>query len=296
MLGTSPISIDNAEDREQFDMILSRLKIRQPLNGLARSLSEARQVADNIAFPLVVRPSYVLGGRAMEIVYDNNELQTYMKKAFKVEPDHPVLIDQYLENAIEVDVDALSDSDGQVVIAGLMEHIEPAGIHSGDSACCLPSISLSQSSIDTITEWTKALAHALNVIGLINLQFAVQRDNDANEKVFIIEANPRASRTVPFVSKATGLPIASLATSLLIGKTLEQIGVKKEPIPPLQTIKEADCINFSFSRSKIEDVYTKVVFKYNWDYARGEFNDSIEADIGYVDALSGYSFDYYGKY
>ncbi len=239
VLGTSPIAIDNAEDREQFEEILAGLSIRQPLNGIARSLSEAKQVACKIDFPLVVRPSYVLGGRAMEIVYDNNELSTYMNKAFKVEPDHPVLIDQYLENAKEVDVDALSDCEGNVVIAGLMEHIEPAGIHSGDSACCLPSISLSQSSIDTIKEWTKALAHSLNVIGLINLQFAVQRDNNANEKVFIIEANPRASRTVPFVSKATGLPIARLASSLLIGKTLPEVGLVKEPIPPMQAIKEA---------------------------------------------------------
>ncbi len=239
VLGTSPISIDNAEDREQFEVILASLKIRQPLNGLARSLNEARQVANKIGFPLVVRPSYVLGGRAMEIVYDTNELQTYMTKAFKVEPDHPVLIDQYLENAIEVDVDALSDSEGKVVIAGLMEHVEPAGIHSGDSACCLPAISLSQLSIDTITKWTKSLAKALNVTGLINLQFAVQRDNHANETVFIIEANPRASRTVPFVSKATGFPIARLASSLLIGKNLANVCFEKEPIPPLQAIKEA---------------------------------------------------------
>ncbi len=239
VLGTSPVSIDTAEDREQFEEILAKLDIRQPKNGIARSLSEAKQVADNISFPLVVRPSYVLGGRAMEIVYDNKELDTYMKKAFKVEPEHPVLIDQYLENAIEIDVDALSDTQGNVVIAGLMEHIEPAGIHSGDSACCLPSISLSKSSINTINEWTKALANSLNVIGLINLQFAVQRDNFNNEKVFIIEANPRASRTVPFVSKATGLPIARMASSLLIGKTLSNVGLLHEPVPPLQSIKEA---------------------------------------------------------
>ncbi|WP_413293891.1 carbamoyl-phosphate synthase large subunit [Prochlorococcus sp. MIT 0603] len=239
ILGTSPLSIDQAEDREQFEAVLSDLNIRQPLNGIARSLKEAHLIAANITFPLVVRPSYVLGGRAMEIVYDNDELNTYMTKAVKVEPDHPVLIDQYLENAIEVDVDALSDSEGNVVIAGLMEHIEPAGIHSGDSACCLPSISLSKMSIEVITKWTTSLAHSLNVVGLINLQFAVQKDDKGIEKVFIIEANPRASRTVPFVSKATGFPIARIATSLLIGKTISQAGLDEEPVPPLQSIKEA---------------------------------------------------------
>ncbi|WP_269622991.1 carbamoyl-phosphate synthase large subunit [Prochlorococcus marinus] len=239
ILGTSPTSIDTAEDREQFDQILNQLKIRQPKNGIARSSFEAEQVAKKISYPLVVRPSYVLGGRAMEIVYEKNELQTYMKQAVKVEPDHPVLIDQYLENAIEVDVDALSDSTGNVVIAGLMEHIEPAGVHSGDSACCLPSVSLSQSSIEIIKQWTKSISNSLNVTGLINLQFAVQKDILGIEKVFIIEANPRASRTVPFVSKATGLPIARLATSLLIGKTLSELGIHNEPVPPLQTIKEA---------------------------------------------------------
>ncbi len=239
ILGTSPIAIDQAEDREQFELILTKLGVRQPLNGIARSLSEAESISKEISFPLVVRPSYVLGGRAMEIVYDDHELRTYMSKAVKVEPEHPVLIDQYLENAVEVDVDALSDSDGNVVIAGLMEHIEPAGIHSGDSACCLPSVSLSASSIQIIRDWTKSVSLALNVVGLINLQFAVQRDESGNEKVFIIEANPRASRTIPFVSKATGLPLARLATTLLTGKSLHQVGIENEPIPPLQTIKEA---------------------------------------------------------
>ncbi len=239
IVGTSPESIDLAEDREQFETILRHLDIRQPLNGIARSLEEAQTIASRISYPLVVRPSYVLGGRAMEIVYDNSELKTYMNHAIKVEPEHPILIDQYLENAVEVDVDALSDSLGNVVIVGLMEHIEPAGIHSGDSACCLPSISLSKQSLKIISEWTKFLANELNVVGLINLQFAVQRDELGKEKVFIIEANPRASRTVPFVSKATGLPIAAFATSLVIGKTLAQIGLDVQPTPPLQTIKEA---------------------------------------------------------
>ena len=237
--GTSPISIDRAEDREQFNKILNKLQIRQPKNGIARNSEEAMAVANEISYPIVVRPSYVLGGRAMEIVYDLKELKTYIKEAVKVEPDHPVLIDQYLVNAIEVDVDALCDSEGNVVIAGLMEHIEPAGIHSGDSACCLPSFSLSNTSLDTIRRWTASIARSLNVIGLINLQFAVQKQPSGQDHVFIIEANPRASRTVPFVSKATGIPLAKLATSVMSGKTLQNLGFTSEPTPPLQSIKEA---------------------------------------------------------
>ncbi|AAZ57718.1 carbamoyl-phosphate synthase large subunit [Prochlorococcus marinus str. NATL2A] len=239
VLGTSPISIDLAEDREQFDKVLRRLDIRQPKNGLARTFEESLSVANKIGYPLVVRPSYVLGGRAMEIVYEQDELERYIKEAVNVELDHPILIDQYLENAIEVDVDALCDVSKNVVIGGLMEHIEPAGIHSGDSACCLPSITLSVESIKTIKHWTKSLAIELDVVGLINLQFAVKRDQEGNEIVYIIEANPRASRTVPFVSKATGVPLAKIATQLLLGKTLKDIGLNQEPIPPLQTIKEA---------------------------------------------------------
>ena len=237
--GTSPESIDLAEDREQFEAILRKLEIRQPRNGLARSEVEARSIADNVGYPVVVRPSYVLGGRAMEVVYDEAELNRYMKEAVQVEPDHPVLIDQYLENAVEVDVDALCDHEGTVVIGGLMEHIEPAGIHSGDSACCLPSISLSEDALALIRRWSEALATTLKVQGLINLQFAVQRAVDGEEKVFIIEANPRASRTVPFVAKATGVPLARIATRLMAGETLRQVGLLREPIPPLQSVKEA---------------------------------------------------------
>ncbi len=239
VLGTSPKSIDLAEDREQFDKVLRSLDIRQPKNGLARTFEESLAVANNVGYPLVVRPSYVLGGRAMEIVYEQDELERYIKEAVNVEPDHPILIDQYLDNAIEVDVDALCDVSKDVVIGGLMEHIEPAGVHSGDSACCLPSITLSNESINTIKLWTKSLAIALDVVGLINLQFAVKRDSDGNEIVYIIEANPRASRTVPFVSKATGVPLAKIATQLLLGKKLKDIGLNQEPIPPLQSIKEA---------------------------------------------------------
>ena len=237
--GTSPESIDLAEDREQFEAILRKLEIRQPRNGLARSELEARSIANKVGYPVVVRPSYVLGGRAMEVVYDEAELNRYMKEAVQVEPDHPVLIDQYLENAVEVDVDALCDHEGTVVIGGLMEHIEPAGIHSGDSACCLPSISLSEDALSLIRRWSEALATTLKVQGLINLQFAVQRAADGQEKVFIIEANPRASRTVPFVAKATGVPLARLATRLMAGETLSQVGLLREPVPPLQSVKEA---------------------------------------------------------
>jgi carbamoyl-phosphate synthase large subunit len=232
--GTSPESIDTAEDREQFEAILRKLDIRQPRNGLARSEAEARAVAERVGYPVVVRPSYVLGGRAMEVVYGEEELNRYMVEAVNVEPDHPVLIDQYLENATEVDVDALCDGTGKVVIGGLMEHIEPAGVHSGDSACALPSVSLEQEALATIRQWSEALALALQVNGLINLQFAIK-----DGLVYIIEANPRASRTVPFVAKATGAPLAKIASQIMAGKTLEQIGLNSEPVPPLQAVKEA---------------------------------------------------------
>ncbi|MBM5819549.1 MAG: carbamoyl-phosphate synthase large subunit, partial [Cyanobacteria bacterium K_DeepCast_150m_m2_101] len=232
--GTSPESIDTAEDREQFEAILRKLDIRQPRNGLARSEAEARAVAERVGYPVVVRPSYVLGGRAMEVVYGEEELNRYMVEAVNVEPDHPVLIDQYLENATEVDVDALCDATGRVVIGGLMEHIEPAGVHSGDSACALPAVSLEQEALATIRQWSEALALALQVNGLINLQFAIK-----DGKVYIIEANPRASRTVPFVAKATGVPLAKVASQIMSGKTLEQIGLTHEPVPPLQAVKEA---------------------------------------------------------
>ncbi len=239
ILGTSPISIDLAEDREEFTKILDELGIRQPLNGIARNQNEAQTVAENIGFPLVVRPSYVLGGRAMEIVKDENELSRYINEAVKVSPDHPILLDQYLNNAIEIDVDALCDSEGSVVVAGLMEHVEPAGIHSGDSACCLPPISLSRSTLDIVKHWTKLIAKKLNVVGLINLQFAVTNLNNKENKLFILEANPRASRTVPFVSKAIGKPVAKLATQLMQGFTLDEINFTKEFSPKYQAVKEA---------------------------------------------------------
>jgi carbamoyl-phosphate synthase large subunit len=232
--GTSPIDIDLAEDREQFEAVLRSLNIRQPRNGIARSEAEAIAIAQNIGYPVVVRPSYVLGGRAMEVVFDSKELSRYMGEAVQVDPEQPVLVDEYLENAIEIDVDALCDHSGQVIIGGLMEHIEPAGIHSGDSACCLPAVSLSAEVLTTIKKWSIELANRLNVCGLINLQFAV-KDN----QVFIIEANPRASRTVPFVAKATGIALAKIASQLMAGRTLAELGLFSEPKPPLQAVKEA---------------------------------------------------------
>ncbi len=232
--GTSPDSIDIAEDRERFDKILRQLNIQQPPNGLARNYESAREVAQKIQYPVVVRPSYVLGGRAMEIVYSDAELEHYMSYAVQIEPDHPILIDHFLENAIEVDVDAIADMSGEVVIGGIMEHIEQAGIHSGDSACSIPSITLSEPVLNQIRTWTIALAKALKVVGLMNIQFAVQ-----GEQVFILEANPRASRTVPFVSKAIGHPLAQIAARVMSGKTLAELNFTEEIIPKHISVKEA---------------------------------------------------------
>ena len=232
--GTSPDSIDTAEDRERFEQILRELDILQPPNGLARSYEESLTITKQIGYPVVVRPSYVLGGRAMEIVYSDDDLQRYMTYAVQVEPDHPILIDKFLENAIEVDVDALCDSTGKVVIGGIMEHIEQAGIHSGDSACSVPFQSLPDTAIATIRSWTNKLAKALEVVGLMNIQYAVQ-----GEQVYILEANPRASRTVPYVSKATGVPLAKMASLIMSGATLESLGITQEVIPKHIAVKEA---------------------------------------------------------
>ncbi|MEL6496809.1 MAG: carbamoyl-phosphate synthase large subunit, partial [Cyanobacteria bacterium J06623_7] len=232
--GTSPDSIDAAEDRERFEQILRELAIKQPPNGIARSYEESLKIANRISYPVVVRPSYVLGGRAMQIVYSDTDLQHYMTYAVQLEPDRPILIDKFLENATEVDVDALCDRNGKVVIGSIMEHIEQAGIHSGDSACSIPSNSLPASALATIRDWTEKLAQALEVVGLMNIQYAVQ-----GEQVYIIEANPRASRTVPYVSKATGVPLAKVASLVMSGKSLESLGVVSETIPKHIAVKEA---------------------------------------------------------
>lgn len=237
--GTSPDSIDMAENRERFEKILQQLNIAQPPNGIARSYEDALIVAKRIGYPVVVRPSYVLGGRAMEIVYSDAELERYMSFAVLVEPEHPILIDKFLENAIEVDVDAIADHTGRVVIGGIMEHIEQAGIHSGDSACSLPSISLSPAVLNQIRTWTVQLAQALSVVGLMNIQFAVVGASSYSPQVYILEANPRASRTVPFVSKATGVQLAKLASLIMSGKTLEELHFTEEVIPTHIAVKEA---------------------------------------------------------
>jgi carbamoyl-phosphate synthase large subunit len=233
IIGTSPDSIDLAEDRERFRLLLDRLGLRQPLSGTARSYEEARQIAERLGYPILVRPSYVLGGRAMEIVYDGETLRRYMTRAVAASPDHPILIDKFLDDAIELDVDALSDGE-RVVIGGIMEHIERAGVHSGDSACSLPPKSISQEIQQEIRRQTSELALALEVRGLMNAQFAVK-----GKDIYILEVNPRASRTVPFVSKATGMPLAKIAARIMVGRRLADLGVVAEILPRHISVKES---------------------------------------------------------
>ncbi len=233
IVGTSPDSIDVAEDRERFQQLLQRLQLKQPPNRTARAESEALRLADEIGFPLVVRPSYVLGGRAMEIVHETRDLERYMREAVKVSNESPVLLDRFLDDAIEVDVDCVSDGT-EVMIAGVMEHIEQAGVHSGDSACSLPPYSLSAATVEELKRQTRQMARALKVVGLMNVQFAIQ-----NGVVFVLEVNPRASRTVPFVSKATGVPVAKIAARCMLGRTLAEQGVQVEVVPPYYCVKEA---------------------------------------------------------
>jgi len=245
IIGTSPDSIDRAEDRDRFQEIVAKLKLHQPDNDTAMDVDKALAAASRIGYPVLVRPSYVLGGRSMEIVYDSETLRTFMGKALLVSPGHPILIDKFLEDAIEIDVDAISDGK-TTVVAGIMEHIEEAGIHSGDSACIMPALTIAPEMIAQIEKQAIMLAQELNVVGLMNIQFAIK-----DKKLYVLEVNPRASRTVPFVSKAIGVPLAKLATKVMLGKTLAELGFTKRIIPRHVSVKEAV---FPFNRFPNVDI------------------------------------------
>ena len=253
IIGTSPQSIEIAEDRKLFAAMLDRLKIPQPPNGIATSEAEAIAVAKTLGYPVLVRPSFVLGGRAMQIVYSDDELQHYMRFAVEASPERPVLVDRYLEDAVEVDVDCIADvgsfddpDQGSIVIGGILEHIEFAGVHSGDAAMVLPPHTLPKRIINTIREYTHAMARELKVIGLMNVQYAVKGNT-----VYVLEVNPRASRTVPFVSKAIGVPLAKLASRVMAGKTLKQLGFTEEVWPEYWAVKESV---FPFNRFHGQDI------------------------------------------
>ncbi|MDH6594562.1 carbamoyl-phosphate synthase large subunit [Variovorax sp. TBS-050B] len=238
IIGTSPDMIDAAEDRERFQKLLHELKLLQPPNATARTEAEALEKAAALGYPLVVRPSYVLGGRAMEIVHEQRDLERYMREAVKVSNDSPVLLDRFLNDAVECDVDCLRDAEGQTLIGGVMEHIEQAGVHSGDSACSLPPYSLSAETVAELKRQSAAMAAALNVVGLMNVQFAIQQ-KDGKDTIYVLEVNPRASRTVPYVSKATGIQLAKVAARCMAGQSLASQGVTKEVTPPYFSVKEA---------------------------------------------------------
>jgi carbamoyl-phosphate synthase large subunit len=238
IIGTSPDMIDAAEDRERFQKLLQDLGLRQPPNATARTEPEALEKAAALGYPLVVRPSYVLGGRAMEIVHEQRDLERYMREAVKVSHDSPVLLDRFLNDAIECDVDCLRDPEGKTFIGGVMEHIEQAGVHSGDSACSLPPYSLSAETVNELKRQSAAMAGALNVVGLMNVQFAIQHV-DGQDVIYVLEVNPRASRTVPYVSKATGIQLAKVAARCMAGQTLASQGITKEVTPPYFSVKEA---------------------------------------------------------
>jgi carbamoyl-phosphate synthase large subunit len=233
ILGTSPESIHLAEDRERFRERMFALKILQPESGTARSLKEAVSIAEKIGYPLMVRPSYVLGGRGMQIIYDQDTLRSYAQEAIQVSPEHPMLIDRFLEHAVETEVDALSDGE-DTFVAAVMEHIELAGVHSGDSACVIPTRTIKPRHLKTIEKYTQAIAKELNVVGLMNIQYAI-----CDDKVYILEANPRASRTVPLVSKIVGIPIAHIATQLMLGKKIKDFPELKTRKLPYVGVKEA---------------------------------------------------------
>ncbi|MCK4840127.1 MAG: carbamoyl-phosphate synthase large subunit, partial [Desulfobulbaceae bacterium] len=233
ILGTSPDSIDRAEDRERFQQFLHKLNLKQPENGTARTPEEALRIANEISYPVVVRPSYVLGGRAMRIVYNDNDLNDYMTSAINVSPEKPILIDKFLKDAVEIDVDAICDGE-LTVIGGIMEHIEEAGIHSGDSACVLPPHTLSSEMIGLIKQATQAMAIELKVLGLMNIQYAIK-----DKELYVLEVNPRASRTIPFVCKATGVSLAKLATKVMLGMKLADLGLTTEVTISHHAVKEA---------------------------------------------------------
>ncbi|MBJ7469321.1 MAG: carbamoyl-phosphate synthase large subunit, partial [Rhodoferax sp.] len=238
IIGTTPDMIDAAEDRERFQQLLHALDLRQPPNATARTEAQALEKASALGYPLVVRPSYVLGGRAMEIVHEQRDLERYMREAVKVSHDSPVLLDRFLNDAIECDVDCIRDATGATLIGGVMEHIEQAGVHSGDSACSLPPYSLSVATVAEIKRQTAAMAAGLQVVGLMNVQFAIQ-SVEGKDLIYVLEVNPRASRTVPFVSKATGLQLAKIAARCMVGQSLASQGVTKEVSPPYFSVKEA---------------------------------------------------------
>ncbi|MFN3515159.1 MAG: carbamoyl-phosphate synthase large subunit [Phenylobacterium sp.] len=238
ILGTTPDAIDLAEDRERFQQLLQKLKIAQPVNAIARSAEEAFEAVHKVGYPVVIRPSYVLGGRAMEIVRDDEQLDRYIRTAVQVSGDSPVLIDQYLSRATEVDVDALCDADGEVFVAGVMEHIEEAGVHSGDSACSLPPFSLKPETIEELKRQTEAMAKALEVRGLMNVQFAIEEPQSDNPRIYVLEVNPRASRTVPFVAKTIGKPLAAIAAKVMAGEKLASFGLVETPYDHV-AVKEA---------------------------------------------------------
>ena len=253
IIGTSPQSIEIAEDRKLFAAMLDRLKIPQPPNGLATNEKEALEASKRLGYPVLVRPSFVLGGRAMQIVYSDSELQHYMRFAVEASPERPVLVDKFLEDATEVDVDCIADvghfkdpKEGTIVVGGMLEHIEFAGVHSGDAAMVLPAHTLSQKVIQTIREYTHAMARELKVVGLMNVQYAVKGDT-----VYVLEVNPRASRTVPFVSKAIGVPLAKLAAKVMAGKKLKELGFTEETWPKYWAVKESV---FPFNKFHGQDI------------------------------------------